>query len=144
MKKIVKNQKGVTLTILMIVIVVIAILTGIVIRNLDIGTDIRNYNYMKADIELLESKILTYYNENGTIPIIEGTIFNAKSTLGEQANSKDNDNYYQIDISKITNVTLNYGGGTIANGDVYIINEQSHSVYYLKGVVVEEQTRYRQ
>ena len=135
-KDILKKQNGITLIVLMITIVILLILASVTIRNIDTGTDIRNYNYMCADIELLNSKIMAYYNEKGTIPT-KGTAFNAKTILGEQASNKDNDNYYQIDINSLVNVTLNYGGGTIENGDIYIMNEQSHEVYYLKGAKYE-------
>lgn len=139
-KNILKNQNGVTLIMLMITIIILALLAGVAIRNIDIGADIRNYNYMCADIELLESKIMTYYNEYGEIPIKEdtGVISNAKSMLGGQASSRDNDTYYQVDVQKLNNITLNFGGGTLANKDIYIINEQSHRVYYLKGATYEE------
>lgn len=137
-----RNQNGITLIILMIMVLVIAILAGVAIRNIDTGTDIRNYNYMCADIELLESKIMTYYNNNSSIPTT-GTAFNAKTTLGSQASSKDNDNYYQIDLNQIYNITLNYGGGTQANGDIYIVNEKTHNVYYLKGILLENTRYYR-
>ncbi len=133
MKKHIKNEKGITLIILIITIIIIAILTGVVVKKMDTGKDIRNYNYMCADIELLKNKILLYYNENGSAPIKE-TAFNAKTTLGTQASSRDNDNYYEIDLSKLYNITLNYGGGTTSNGDVYIVNEQSLEVYYLNGI----------
>ena len=137
-----KSQAGITLTTLMITIVVLSILVAIVVRHVDTGTDLRNYNYMKADIDLLYSKIMTYYNENNSIPTT-GDAFNAKTTLGGQASSRDNDNYYQIDLSQLYNITLNFGGGTLQNGDIYIINEQSHEVYYLKGVVVDNEKYYQ-
>ena len=137
-----KSQAGITLTTLMITIVVLSILVAIVVRHVDTGTDLRNYNYMKADIDLLYSKIMTYYNENNSIPTT-GDAFNAKTTLGGQASSRDNDNYYQIDLSQLYNITLNFGGGTLQNGDIYIVNEQSHEVYYFKGVVVDNEKYYQ-
>ena len=100
MKKFLKSQRGVTLIILVITIIIIAILTGAAIRKMDTGKDIRNYNYMCADIELLKNKVLAY------------------------------------------NITLNYGGGTASNGDIYIVNEQSLEVYYLNGVDFEGITYY--
>lgn len=136
MKKFLKNQKGVTLIMLMIVIVILAILATIVIANVDTGADIRNYNYMRADIELLESKIMVYYNKNGEIPIKGDKITSPE--LHGQESAKDNSNYYEINVNLLNNVTLNYGGGTLANNDIYIINEQSHEVYYLKGAVYED------
>lgn len=135
MKKLLKNQKGVTLIALMLTIVILAILAGIAIGNIDMGTDIRNYNYMCADIELLEDKILAYYNENGTIP--KGDLV-ASPELGGQESTRDaGGNYYKIDISKLSNITLNYGGGKTEN-DVYIVNEKSLEVYYLEGAIYEE------
>lgn len=134
-KKILSNQKGITLAMLLITIIIIAILGSVVISNMDIGTDIRNYNYMIADIELLESKIMTYYNKKGGIPTTGNLV-----TVSFSGSSRDNENYYQIDISQLYNITLNYGGGTVDNGDIYIINEQSHNVYYLKGVEYEGTT----
>lgn len=147
-KHILKNERGITLIVLIITIVVLAILIGVAVKNINIGTDIKQYNYMCADIELIESKIMSYYNDKGRLPT-QGEAFNAKSVLGTQASSRDNDNYYQIDLRKLTNVTLNYGGGNIedinnlqGNEDVYIINEQSHKVYYLKGVKFENTIYY--
>ena len=133
MKKYIKNERGITLIILIVTVIIIAILTGVIVKKMDTGKDIRNYNYMCADVELLKNKILVYYNENGSVPT-KGTAFNAKATLGTQASSRDSDNYYEIDLSKLYNITLNYGGGTTSNGDVYIVNEQSLEVYYLNGI----------
>lgn len=135
MKKYIKNQRGITLIALIVTIIIIAILVGVTVRYANIGTDVRNYNYMCADIELLENKIKLFYNDKGTIPTV-GSVINAKSFLGTQANTKDNDNYYKVDVSQLYNVTLNYGGGADEN-DAYIINEQSLKVYYLKGVVLD-------
>lgn len=135
MRKILKNQKGVTLISLMLVIILMTVLLGIAVANIDIGQDIRNYNFMCADIELLEAKIMTYYNNNGTLPITGEVIVNPE--LHNQASSRDNENYYKIDVKNLLyNVTLNYGGG-LTNDDIYIINEQSHEVYYLKGATYE-------
>lgn len=141
MKRKLNNEKGVTLVMLMLVIIILAILAGVTISNIDTGVDIRNYNYMKADIELLESKINVYYNNNFTLPTKGEKIQNLD--LSGQASQRDNENYYQIDISLLNNITLNYGGGTIENKDIYIINEQSHEIYYLKGAMYENKLYHR-
>lgn len=142
MKKYIKNERGITLIILIVTVIIIAILTGVIVKKMDTGKDIRNYNYMCADIELLKNKVLAYYNENGSAPT-KGTAFNAKTTLGTQASSRDSDNYYEIDLNKLYNITLNYGGGSRENGDIYIVNEQSLEVYYLKGMVYENKSCYK-
>lgn len=138
----IKSQKGITLIILILTVVILGILASVTVMKFDSGMDIRNYNYMCADIELLENKILAYYNDNGTLPTMGGAIANAKSILQGQASSKDNNNYYQIDMSKLSNITLNYGGGDLNDENIYIINEQSHEVYYLKGIIYDEQRYY--
>lgn len=132
-----KNKKGITLIILIFTIVILTMIAGIVISNMDLGIDIRNYNYMCADIELLESKVITYYNQNNSLPIT-GQPFNAKSVLQDEATSRDNNNYYKIDLSLLNNITLNYGGGTAENQDIYIINEDSFEIYYLNGAKYED------
>ena len=58
-------------------------------------------------------------------------------------NVNDNDNYYVIDIENIDNLTLNYGldyknyetNNNIE--DVYVINEKSHTIYYIKGIEID-------
>ncbi len=141
MKKIIKNARGVTLISVISLLVIMAILSGIVITNIDIGSDIRDYNYMCADIELLESKIMTYYNKNGDIPVGD-TVENVQAIIGEQKNARDDDVYYVIDKNKLSNLTLNYGYGNLSNKDIYIINEKSHKVYYLKGTIYEGEIYY--
>ncbi len=143
MKKInLKSQKGITLIILIITIVILAVLASVTVMNFDSGTDIRNYNYMCADIELLENKILIYYNKNKTLPVKGNAIGGATEMLQGQASSRDNSTYYQIDLAELPNMTLNYGRGNISDKNIYIINEQSHEVYYLKGVVYEGNNYY--
>jgi len=132
--KFLKCEKGISLIALMVTIVILAILTGVAVNHIDMGTDIRNYNYMCADIELLESKILAYYNEKGTIP--KGNLIE-NPELGGQASDRDTGgNYYKIDINKLSNITLNYGGGKTEK-DIYIVNEKSLEVYYLEGAVYQ-------
>ena len=131
------NEKGVTLLAVMLVIVIMTILATITIKNIDTGKDIKEYNNMCADIELLESKILVYYNDNKTLPVKGALITDAQSRLGNQQDERDNMEYYQIDIDKLSNVTLNYGGGSVEDNDIYIINVQSHEIYYFRGVLLK-------
>ena len=81
-------------------------------------------------------------NVDNVNELLTKKIFNAKTTLGTQASSRDSDNYYEIDLNKLYNITLNYGGGSRENGDIYIVNEQSLEVYYLNGVDYEGITYY--
>ena len=141
MKKI-KSEKGISLVILLLTIIVMAILATIAVGRIDVGQDIRNYNNMCADIELLSNKVLVYYRTNNSLPITGEPLEDID--LEGQESSRDNSNYYQIDISELSNITLKYGGGNATNGDIYIINEQSHEIYYLKGVTLEGNKYYKQ
>ena len=108
-----RSQKGITLLILIATVVILSI----------------------------ENKILVYYDNNKTLPT-KGDVLSIKSYLGGQATNRDGDTYHQIDMSKLNNITLNYGGGDINNKDIYVINDQSHEVYYLKGIIYDGDTYY--
>lgn len=115
-----KSQKGITMVSLVITIIILLILSGTAIYNMNLSNGAARYNNMVADITLLEDKILVYYNKYGETPKLENGI--------------TRDSYYEIDLSKLENITLNYG--TKYNGDnndVYLVNDNLE-VYYLKGV----------
>ena len=126
-------------------------------------TSISNYTNssalmnMQADIQLLKDKAMVYYNSYGDIPkcaetyfetinsngtnitvykISEGTIIN-KEFITDR-NSEDGDIYYQIDKTKLSNITLNFG----SNEDVYIINARTLNVYYTNGIMSEDVMHY--
>ena len=63
-KKIVNNQKGVSLVTLTITVIVILILTGIVLYNVKDNLGVQKLKSMQADIENLRDKIESYYIEN--------------------------------------------------------------------------------
>ncbi len=135
--KLLKNQKGITIFSLLLIIVIMAILASIAIKNIDTGKDISDYNKMCADIELLTNKVQAYYREHNTLPTTGSGI--TRSELGWNNSYfpfRDGQYYYLLDYSKLYNVTLNFGGGNLSNRDVYVINEQSHAIYYLKGVKI--------
>lgn len=121
------SQKGVTLAALIVSIIVLLILSSVIVKNIGSSNKVVAYNNMVADIKLLEDKALIYFNKYAEIP---------KTTRTIKITGKD---YYEIDLSKLDNITLNYGleyGGTeelTETADVYLVNE-SLDVYYLKGI----------
>lgn len=116
----IKSRKGITMVSLVIAIVILLILSGTAIYNMNLSNGVSRYNNMVADIKLLNDKILVYYNKYGEIPKIEGGIIK--------------DSYYEIDLSKLENITLNYGTkGNGDNNDIYLVNDNLE-VYYLKGI----------
>ena len=127
----IRKNKGITLISLVITIAIMLILTGVITYNFNASNEKSYYNKMVSDIEILNDKILIYYNRYGEIPkttrviTVDGTV------------------YYEIDLSKLENVTLNYGtehGGTTAlagTSDAYVVDEDLN-VYYLKGIELND------
>ena len=82
---------------------------------------------MNHDINVIEDSIALYYLNNGNIPIKD------KINFEHSINPNDNNSYYKIDLSKLENIYLNYGKMKNEQ-DFYIINEESHTIYYFSGV----------
>ena len=144
MKSFIKNNRGISLIILMITMILMAILLGVVVRKIDVGTDIKNYDYMVADIELLESIKLTTEIEQFEQGGDDDTIIITSEDLHGQASPYDGPEYYVIYMPfNFVDVSLHFGGGDLNNKDVYIINQETNNIYYLKGVELEGQIYHR-
>lgn len=144
------NQKGITLTTLVIAIVIMMIITSILIYNISTGSDIRRINNMYSDITKLRDKVNLYYVAHRTLPIIQTNYENTNSI--KEINPNDNDRYYVIDLEALENLNLTYGKdyktykANHSNSliDIYIINEISHSIYYVKGIKFDDKIYYTQ
>ena len=91
---------------------------------------ISELNNMYKDINILENKIALYYLDYGNLPIIQEKRIEFEEN---SVNSNDNEIYYEIDLNKLENLNLFFGDKKIGEKDIYIINEQSHTIYYLAG-----------
>ena len=141
-----KNDKGVTLIILTITIIVLLIITGITINNSKSQLMIKKVNNLYSDIEQIQTEIDSYYLENKNLPIL-----NISASFNNSINPNDSSEYLVIDLSKLGNLRLNYGRDfeNIKKNnllgdykDVYIINKQSQTIYYLKGIEFEGKIYY--
>lgn len=121
-KEKIKSNKGITMVALVTTIIIMLILLGVSINGINISNNAVPYNNMVADITLLEEKLLLYYNRYKEIP---------KTEMAKQI---DGVQYYEIDLSKLENVTLNYGIKYDGDEeDIYLVNDNL-KVYYLKGI----------
>lgn len=145
MKNKIKQEKGVTLSILVITIIVLLILTSTLIYNAKGSINIQNTTKLYNDIELLREKVSEYYNEYGEIPAkIEYTNIGSLSNILSKNN--DTGKFYVIDLEAMKGISLNYGKDyeNIKNNpnnansytDIYIINENSHNIFYVNGVTI--------
>ena len=165
-----KKQKGVTLTVLVITIVVLLVIASIVLVNSNAGSEQRALNNMYNDIRILDGKIALYYEKNKELPIIyDSESGKAKIALyfekydelkqeydgstdktvieqqlrDNKRNINDNEVYYVIDISKLDNINLSYAERENEEEYTYVINEKSHTIYYLPGVALKDATYYK-
>lgn len=145
----IKNNKGIALgTLVVTVIIMLTIVGTITYKSLDM-IKIRKLDDMYSDIRVLNQKITSYYMENNALPILETVI--AKSSLPTSIrnhNVNDNDNYYIIDLEKLGGISLKYGkqykeyATNNTKKDVYIINEATQTIYYLKGITIDGVTKH--
>ena len=139
----VENSKGITLISLIITIVVLLIISNIIIYSVKNNLGIEKLKNMQNDIENLSDKISAYYNQYGTLPIIDGEYTNTAKINNLISENVDKGKFYIVDLSALENLTLTYGkdfkniNSTSDKNtleDIYIINETSHNIFYVKGI----------
>ena len=148
-KKVLVNNKGITLISLIITIIIMAIISGLALNISRNRLKMNNIKKMVNDIDFLDDKVSNYYLKYKGIPILKQNENSVKYTYSEISFDKDendNENYYIIDLAAIGNISLNYGreGYEHPNEseDVYIINEKSHTIYYVKGIMFTDGNLY--
>ena len=134
-----KSNKGITMVALGVTMLIIVIIATTLIYNSYKGMSTRTLNNMYNDIELLENKIASYYVQHGELPVLPKLCTDIDNI--KNLDSNDNEKYYIIDLSLLSNLTLNFGKGyknvkegATSASDIYVVNEQSHNVYYPTGV----------
>lgn len=129
-----ENKIKITLCFFFIVLLIF----GIIIANYaKRGNELNNLKDMYTDIDLLEDSISMYYLDSGTLPIKNKNI-DFKNTI----NPNDDLVYYEIDLQLLGNIKLTYGNREFGKNDIYIINNNSHTVYYYKGIEFENDIYY--
>ena len=64
MKKNIRSERGITLTVLVITVVVLSILSFTIIINMKTRTNISKLSQLKSDISTLEEKVSNFYKVN--------------------------------------------------------------------------------
>lgn len=149
------NNKGITLTSLVITVIVMVIITNVLLYNLSSDISVTYLRDMQNDISNLREKISLYYAKNGKIPANrEYSNDTNLNNINSRSTAIDTGKFYVIDLKALDNLTLNYGidykniednwSQTQINAlsDLYIINETSHNIFYVEGIVVDDQTFY--
>lgn len=124
--------------ILITVIMVLLIVVNIKHSSND-GVNLLMLNNMYTDIEKIDNEIAMYYLNYGYLPVNKERVAEFKD---KSINPNDSEEYYEIDLSVLEELDITYGKKEFGEDDVYIINYQSHTVYYVKGVTYGENTYY--
>ena len=132
-----RRESGITLITLMITVIILTIITTTIALNIGNSTDVSNLTKLQNDIQALNSRIAAYYVKNDALPVRNETFTKSEiqSIVGE-VSPNDEDTYYTIDLSKLDNLLLNFGTGynAVDSLDKYVINEESHMIYFLYGI----------
>ena len=149
-----KKNEGITMISLVITIIVLLIVTSITIYNGVEQLGIKRVNSLYADIDSISTKVADYYLKNESLPIYENNkyvdskeeleaLFRRNGATENITNVNDGEDYYVLKLSKLDNLTLNYGEDyrdwedTSTADDIqnlYIINSVTHQIYFPHGV----------
>ncbi len=146
-----RKENGITILSLAVTVVAILILSFTVTLNLRNNTDLQQLVYLRSDIENLTQKVSDFYNEYGELPgsIQYKNIENLSNIL---SSSELSSKFYVIDLQAMQGVSLHFGkdyqkikdlNEDTANKckDLYIVNEQTHNVFYVKGILIKDGDR---
>lgn len=142
------RQKGITLVTLSIAIIIMMIITSTLIYNITTGSKVKALNNMYYDITKIKDKIDIYYMNYHTIPIVDTPYENTSHI--QSINPNDNEVYFVVDLEALEDMNLNYGqdyktyqsnpSENLTN--LYIINQRSHTIYYVQGIQFDDKMYY--
>ena len=142
MERIISERGVATVTLISIIIavVIMSIIVATITARSSQMNNVKSLDYMYNDIRMLNEKIAVYYFKYKTLPV-KGTQFSMGGVPEEEINPNDNNIYYEIDLNALENLSLNNNPNDPTN--IYVINEQSHTIYFPNGVIIEGIAYYR-
>ncbi len=151
----IKQDMGISLVSLAVAIGVILIITGTILYQTTNGNKIVKLNQLNNDIASLKDKVSLYYLKHRALPVLRDyTITENINRVPQAQREHEEEGYSVIDLELLENLQLNYGTDyeqvTDLNipidenkTDLYIINNKTHVIYYLKGIELESIYYYR-
>lgn len=149
MKSIIKQDRGITMVSLVVTVIILLIVTNVLIYNAQDSIHIKALTNLYNDIELLKEKVSEYYEKYGEIPA-KVKYTNLSDLENAKILSKNNDigDFYVIDLEAMQGITLNFGKDyeQVKNNEekandyknLYIINKNSHNIFYVQGITITE------
>ena len=143
-----KSENGITLIALAVTVIVMIIISVGLSATMTTNIEMKNYNKFKEDIITLSEATKLYYLNNGTLPVAMDKVLTSIDVPSKDKNPNDNDKYYYIDMRLIPDAETYFGEGnkdgtfTSDDNDLFVVNEKSLTVYYLKGAVLNGERHY--
>ena len=144
----IKSENGITLIALAVTVIVMLIISVGITATMTTNIEMKNYNKFKEDIITLSEATKLYYLNNGTLPVATDKVLTSIDVPSKDINPNDNDKYYYIDMSLLPDAETYFGQGnkdgtfTSTDKDLYVVNEKSLTVYYLKGAILNGERHY--
>lgn len=140
------NKSGVTLIIVITatIVMMIIITSASVIGSGAIAS--ANFEEYKSSLSRAQDNINVYFLDNNKLPVTNEIV--SAASLGSDfyntvvANSDENNKLYVVDVNLLNNDTIKKGRGTVANKDVFLVAENTHNIYYLKGFNYKGKVQY--
>lgn len=130
-------KKGITMSVVLIAVVIMLILitSATVVGTTSIST--ANYEDFKSIVGRVSNNVNEYYVKNNELPVkneVVATDSLSESFQDELEKKGDlNKKLFIIDMTKINDSTITIGRGNSTSEDIFLVAEDSHNIYYLKG-----------
>lgn len=129
-------KRGITVSVLLVIVAIMMTVVGTV-SVVGVKSVARaNYETFKGKVDKVSDLALEYMTTNKLLPVTSEVV--GKSMLdydfvSELADNGDTNNKLMVLDLKKLDTTVDIGKGTVSNGDVFVICENTNNVYYLKG-----------
>ncbi|MEG2348557.1 MAG: hypothetical protein RSB67_02785 [Clostridia bacterium] len=136
-------KKGVTLIIAVVAISVMSVLisAAAVVGSSSITS--ANFDEYVSQLNRVSDDVNQYYIENGKLPVTGEIV--ALESLGNYfintvvEKGDDTEKLLVVDMARISDSTIKRGRSTIMSMDVFVVTENTHNIYYLKGFKYKSQ-----
>ena len=139
-------KKGITISVLAVTIIIMLIIVGTVSTIGISSINTAAYEEFKSKKIRVADYVNEYYIREQELPIKNEIVSKeglSSSLASEVNNNGDTNNIlYVVDLSKLNIESVNIGRGTVDNMDVFLVSENTHNIYYLKGVSYKGENYY--
>ncbi len=140
------NKKGISLTILMlavaIMLIIITTVTVVGVQTINVA----NYESHISKLGRMEDLVNLYYLENGNLPISYISVDPESISIDLKnetiLNGDESNKLFVVNMSNLNTSTIDIGNGEVKSNDVFVVSENTHNVYYLKGFEYEGKVIY--